>query len=120
VTPSKVAPATVARFRGAKGDTGATGAQGPKGDPGALAVRAATGTGRITVSCQPGERATGGGAHSFHGYVTASAPAADPNATYTSGGITAQGYTPTTWTAAARDTSGGEADVTAWVVCANP
>jgi hypothetical protein len=35
-------------------------------------------------------------------------------------GISFQGYTPTSWTAAADDGSGGPADVTAWVVCAAP
>src|SRR3954470_11818274 len=42
--------------------------QGPKGDPGiaTLTVRAAVGDHATVVSCLPGERATGGGAHSFN------------------------------------------------------
>ena len=128
VTPAMVAAATITRFKGATGAPGAPGpqgplgAQGPKGDPGAtsLKVRAAAGTGRVTVACQSGERATGGGAHSLNGSITASAPAADPDAIYTTGGISYQEYAPTSWTAAAEGPGGSPADVTAWVVCATP
>jgi hypothetical protein len=48
------------------GPAGPQGPAGPKGDPGAtsLKVRAATASGTVTANCEPGERATGGGAHS--------------------------------------------------------
>jgi hypothetical protein len=104
------------------GPVGPLGPPGPKGDAGttSLKVRAATANGEATASCEPGERATGGGAHSVNGAVVASAPAADPNAIFVSTGITFQGYTPTSWTAAAKNAGGGPTDVTAWVVCAAP
>ena len=72
------------------------------------------------ATCQPGERATGGGARSVTGYVVASAPASHPLSIHVPDGISFQGYTPTSWTAADDDGSGGPADVTAWVVCAAP
>jgi hypothetical protein len=110
--------------RGPRGFQGAEGLQGPKGDPGAttLRVRAATGSDRVTVNCQPGERATGGGAHSVNGFIDASAPAAHPDAIFVSTGITFQEYTPTSWTAHAdgAEPPGTPTDVTAWVVCAAP
>jgi hypothetical protein len=106
------------------GPRGPQGPAGPKGDPGAtnLKVRAATaaGGGEVTATCEPGERAAGGGAHSVNGAVVASAPAADPNAIHVSTGITFQGYAPTSWTAAAKDAMGNPTDVMAWVVCAAP
>jgi hypothetical protein len=104
------------------GPAGPQGPQGHKGDAGAtsLKVRAATANGMVTASCEPGERAAGGGAHSVNGAVVASAPAADPNAIFVSTGITFQGYTPTSWTAAAKNAMGSPTDVTAWVVCAAP
>jgi hypothetical protein len=104
------------------GPPGPQGPPGPKGDAGAtsLKVRAATATGTVTAKCEPGERATGGGAHSVNGAVVASAPASDPNANFVSTGITFQGYTPTSWTAAAKDAMGNPVDITAWVVCASP
>jgi hypothetical protein len=107
---------------GPAGPQGVQGPPGSKGDAGAtsLKVRAATASGEVTASCEPGERATGGGAHSVNGAVVASAPVADPNAIFVSTGITFQGYTPTSWTAAAKDAGGLPTDVTAWVVCAAP
>lgn len=96
----------------------------PQGEPGAtnVRVRAATGFERVTAACEPGERATGGGAHSVNGFIWASAPSAHPMAIDVSTGITFQGYTPTTWTAAAdgAEPPGTPTDVTAWVVCAAP
>jgi hypothetical protein len=104
------------------GPVGPPGPPGPKGDAGAtsLKVRAATANGEVTATCEPGERATGGGAHSVNGAVVASAPVADPNAIFVSTGVTYQGYTPTSWTAAAKNAGGAPTDVTAWVVCAAP
>ena len=101
------------------------GPQGPQGAPGApgttsVVVRANAGTGRVTAACLPGERALGGGAHSVNGNVRGSGPASDPQAFLTTGGITYQGYVPTSWSAVARDVVGNDADVTAWVVCAAP
>jgi hypothetical protein len=96
----------------------------PQGPPGAtnVSVRTATGFERVTAECQPGERATGGGGHSVNGFIWASAPSAHPNAIDVSTGITFQGYTPTSWTAAAEgaEPPGTPNDVTAWVVCAAP
>jgi hypothetical protein len=61
--------------RGLTGLQGAQGIQGPKGDPGAtnLRVRKAAGLDQATAHCEPGERATGGGAHSVNGFIWASA-----------------------------------------------
>jgi hypothetical protein len=99
------------------------GPAGPKGDPGAtsLKVRAVAGSGgTVTANCQPGERATGGGAHSVGGYLDASAPTSHPLSIFVPDGISYQEYTPTSWTAHADDGAGGPADVTAWVICAAP
>jgi hypothetical protein len=75
----------------------------PKGDPGAtnVRVRKAAGFDRATVKCQPGERATGGGAHSVNGFIWAGAPAGNPSVIDTVAPLAFQGYTPTSWTAAA-------------------
>jgi hypothetical protein len=109
---------------GPQGAPGAPGAAGPKGDPGAtsLKVRTATAHGEATATCAAGERATGGGGHSATGALTASAPVADPLAIFTNNPVPAgaQGYTPTSWTAAAVVAGGVPQDVTAWVVCATP
>ena len=110
--------------RGLPGPQGVQGAQGPKGDSGATTVRVrkAAGFDRATVECQPGERATGGGAHSVNGFIWASAPAANPAVIDTVAPLTLQGYMPTSWTAAAdgAEPPGTPADVTVWVVCAAP
>jgi hypothetical protein len=110
--------------RGFPGLQGAQGIQGPKGDPGATTVRVrkAAGNDEVTAHCEPGERAVGGGAHSVNGFIWASAPAANPSVIHTVAPLTLQGYTPTSWTAAAdgADPAGTPADVTAWVVCAAP
>lgn len=123
VTSAKVADGSLRAgdFKAGQLPTGPPGPAGPKGDPAAttLKVRAATASGRVTASCEPGEVATGGGAHSVNGAVVASAPASDPLAVLVSTGITYQGYAPTSWTAAAKDAGGLPTDVTAWVVCAS-
>jgi hypothetical protein len=110
--------------RGFPGLQGAQGIQGPKGDPGAthLRVRKAAGLDEVTAHCEPGERATGGGAHSVNGFIWASAPAANPSVIHTVAPLALQGYTPTSWTAAAdgAEPPGTQADVTVWVVCAAP
>jgi hypothetical protein len=110
--------------RGVPGRQGAQGIQGPKGDPGItnLRVRKAAGFDQATARCEPGERATGGGAHSVNGFIWASAPAADPSVIHTVAPLALQGYTPTSWTAAAggAEPPGTPADVTVWIVCAAP
>jgi hypothetical protein len=107
-----------------QGPQGPQGLPGPKGDPGAtnVRVRKAAGFDRATVECQPGERATGGGAHSVNGFIWASAPAGNPSVIDTVAPLELQGYTPTSWTAAAdgAEPPGTPADVTVWVVCVAP
>jgi len=121
VTTKKVKNASLLR-RDFKSGQLPAGPAGPKGDPGVttLKVRAVAGNSSVTANCQPGERATGGGAHSVSGYIDASAPASHPLSIYVPDGISFQEYTPTSWTAHADDGAGGPADVTAWVVCAAP
>jgi len=103
------------------------GPQGPKGDKGekgdkgvsGFAVRANSGQepATVTASCNPGEVAVSGGAHSFDGTLDAIAPAADPTAIFTIGTPSFLGYQPTSWTGHAfNDTN--DAHVTVWVVCA--
>lgn len=102
---------------------GPQGPQGAKGDSGitTLKVRATTGAGgAATVNCRPGERVTGGGAHSVNGFVDGSGPTSEPLAFETTNGISFQDYTPTSWSATARDLNGDPTDVTAWVICATP
>ena len=106
---------------------GRQGPQGAKGDAGAtnVKVRAMSGFDKVTAHCQPGERATGGGADSLGGFVVGQGPTDQPLAFFSpANSQPAGGYTPTAWSAAAVevDTTGvvGPADVTAWVVCAAP
>src|SRR3954451_175418 len=118
---------------GAPRPAGPAGPQGPKGDKGdpahvGLAVRAATATRTatpadpnvtVTAKCNPGEAATGGGAHSGTGLLGGDGPTAEPSALFTTGGVSFQGYRPDAWSAAAEGTAGDDVDVTAWVVCAS-
>jgi hypothetical protein len=124
VNGAKVADGSLlaADFQAGQLPAGPTGLQGPKGDAGAtnVKVHAATGNHYATVECPAGERATGGGAHSFEGYVVGEAPTNNPLALETKDGITVQDYTPNAWSAAAEDGSGGPSDVTVWIVCASP
>ena len=106
---------------------GPRGPQGAKGEAGAtnVKVRASSGFHMVTAHCQPGERATGGGADSFGGFVVGQGPTDQPLAFFSPpSSQPAGGYTPTAWSAAAVEvtTAGvvGPADVTAWVVCAAP
>jgi hypothetical protein len=105
-----------------EGPPGQPGPPGPKGDSGmrSLTVRTATGDSNVTVSCLPGERATGGGGTSVDGYLFGSQPVSHPLAIYAPEGPPAGGYIPTAWTANADDGAGGPAEVTAWVICAAP
>jgi hypothetical protein len=98
------------------------GPQGPKGDPGAtsVTVRVAHGDHTVTANCQPGERATGGGAHSVNGIVVGQGPVGTGLTFYAPVGEQSGGYTPTAWSAAAEAEPGLPEDVTAYVVCAAP
>jgi hypothetical protein len=100
------------------------GPQGPKGDPGAtkVTIRVAHGDHTVTANCQPGEVATGGGAHSVNGIVVGQGPVGTGLTFYAPLGSQAGGYTPTAWSAAAEtgDFGSPDADVTAYVVCAAP
>jgi hypothetical protein len=121
-----------ADFKSGQLPAGPVGPQGPKGDKGdpghiALAVRAATATRTatpteptvtVTAKCNPGEAATGGGAHSVQGILVGDAPTSEPLALFTTGGVSFQGYQPDAWSAAAAGNPGDDVDVTAWVVCA--
>ena len=99
-------------FRGLPGPQGAQGPQGPAGAAGATNVTVRLGpdspTGTSTASCNPGERAVGGGGFSPDGFLYDSSPNA------TSG-------TPTDWVASAdTDFMGTPAQVQAYVICAAP
>jgi hypothetical protein len=120
-----------ADFKAGQLPAGPQGVKGDKGDPGhmTLAVRAATATAAatpttptpnvtVTAKCNPGEVATGGGAHSFQGRLLGDAPTSQPLALFTNAGITCQCYQPDAWSAAAAAEPGTDVDVTAWVVCA--
>jgi hypothetical protein len=91
------------------GPRGPQGLQGPQGAAGATNVtvrQGALATNRATASCQPGERAVGGGAATSNGLLDETKP-------------TPSSGTPTGWTATAFD-GAGTADVQVWVVCAAP
>jgi hypothetical protein len=107
------------------------GPQGPKGDKGeaghmTLAVRAATAnrtaTGTdpnvaATATCNPGEVATGGGAHSVMGALIGDGPTSEPLAFFATGGSPPSSPS-SAWSAVAQGNPGDPVDVTAWVVCA--
>jgi hypothetical protein len=134
VTPSKVAAATILRFRGQtgkrgaagphgpKGDTGAKGDTGPKGDPGATNVvvrrsmvftTGGMGSGNATASCATGERAVGGGAGLTIGSTS--------QLTVTDGKPTpnGEGQVPTAWNAGVTYTAAG-IQWAVYVICASP
>lgn len=107
-------------LRGLTGAPGRDGAPGQNGAPGAPGQNGATNVvvrngpleaNETRVSCQPGERAVGGGAGGgdFFTYLTSSIPA----------NIDANG-TPTGWFAQAARPIGGTAMVSARVICASP
>lgn len=103
--------------QGPQGPAGAAGPTGPKGVT-SFVVRANSGQGPgpTTASCNPGETAVSGGAHSLDGGIDAIAPAADPNAIFTTGTPTFLGYRPTAWTGHAFNDN-DDAHITVWVVC---
>lgn len=117
VTASQLAPATLAALQGRTGPPGPPGASGAT----SVVVRTASvttstpGTYTATASCQPGEKATGGGAESsspsngvVHG-VVANGPV--PSTV---------GATPTGWQASQVIGIPGDVTTTVWVVCAAP
>jgi len=104
--------------RGARGPQGLQGLQGPAGAPGApgaagatnVTVRAgAAGARESEAFCAAGERAVGGGGFTD----TANSFLYDSSPGQLSG-------TPTSWFVAAEDTSGADANVEAYVICAAP
>ena len=110
-------------FKPGQVPVGPQGTQGPKGEPGAttVTVKAVSAMGEAIARCPAGSRATGGGADSFEGFVVGQGPTEVPLAFFAPPlEQPAQDYTPTAWSAAARDDIGDPADVTAWVVCAAP
>jgi len=112
------------------GPQGVQGPPGPKGDPGAthLVVRTSSGHGTQLTFCQPGEVATGGGAHSPDGFVVASIPATHPLASFAPNGPPTSFNASTSWEARAVKVTVNpdstiaveDADLTTWVVCAAP
>jgi Collagen triple helix repeat (20 copies) len=96
---------------GERGPIGERGPAGPQGPPGATTVTvlssASVPTGTASVSCPPGEKATGGGGSSTNGFLVNSLP-------------TPVTGTPTGWTAEAELANGSPASVEAWVICAAP
>jgi hypothetical protein len=82
INSQKVANFSLRRddFRVGQLPAGPQGPPGPKGDPGAtnLRVRARSGFDKVTAHCEPGERATGGGADSFGGFVVGQGPTNEP------------------------------------------
>jgi hypothetical protein len=120
--------------RGLRGLTGATGATGPKGDKGDKGDTGASGatnvvvrTGAVTVlpensnttataSCQPGERATGGGWFMPPGTSSIETHVRDFGPTPETG-------TPTGWQALVLNQAGGQTtnqNIQIFVVCAAP
>ena len=92
--------------RGPRGPQGAAGPQGPAGATHVTVREGSATTGTSTASCNPGERATGGGAFASDGFIYDSSP------TQISG-------TPTSWQAQASD-GNAATEVQAWVICASP
>jgi hypothetical protein len=89
------------------GPRGPQGAQGPAGATNVTVRSSQTSPdGTATASCNPGERATGGGGSAPDGYLYESSPSP-------------QGGTPGGWQVKA-DIGGSPVNVTAFVVCAAP
>lgn len=106
--------------RGPTGPAGPAGARGATGERGPAGAAGAAGATNVTVrlgldevdsvaTCQPGERATGGG-----GFVT------ELNAFLVDSSPTQASGTPTDWEAQAEDAVGTPATVIAYVICAAP
>jgi hypothetical protein len=125
VTSPKVKPGSllVSDFKGSQRANlvGPQGARGPQGERGPQGISGAAGATNVTVRfgasaprdstafCSVGERAVGGG-----GFTSdANSFLYDSSPSQTSG-------TPTSWDASAEDTSGADATVQAYVICASP
>jgi hypothetical protein len=103
--------------QGPPGIQGVQGVQGV-GKAGATNVtvrQSASGTGDVTATCDPGERAVGGGANAqpSAAHIYLSLPVDSTN-------LAATGHAPTGWRIRAEDNAGTPASVTAFVVCASP
>jgi hypothetical protein len=107
--------------QGARGPAGAQGAQGPQGPQGPAGAAGAAGATNVIVrsgpeaegisvaSCNPGERAVGGGGTTPAGFLWDSGPTENA------------GQVPTGWVAQADDDGVDPAPtVQAWVICASP
>ena len=94
---------------GPHGSAGPRGAQGARGPAGAtnVVVRTATGNLTATVSCDPGERATGGGAVArSQGLLRTSLPVGYP--------------VPNGWQASAQTAGGAAVEVSVYAICTSP
>ena len=104
--------------KGDKGDRGEKGEKGEKGDAGATnvvvrrAVRQAGFLTHTTVSCNPGERAVGGGAGEIDDGTTGALTVRDSRPTPLTG-------TPTGWQAAVSSTVAG-LEWAVYVICSSP
>ena len=101
-------------FQGAPGPQGPQGAQGPAGATNVTVRVGPVELGASTASCNPGERAVGGGGFTGDdgGYLYNSTPAENA------------GETPTAWTASAASAADATLDepvnVQAYAICASP
>jgi hypothetical protein len=101
--------------RGPAGPTGARGLQGAQGPPGPAGLTSVllrsgpVALGFSTATCNPGERAVGGG-----GFTS------DPQSFLYNSAPSVVSGTPTDWEAGAETTAGLPAEVQAYVVCASP
>lgn len=120
ITLAKLSAATKNALKGATGPAGPAGPagpQGPKGDTGAagatnVVVRVGkTELNESTASCHSGEVATGGGGFTPNPeeVLWGSFPKQEK-----------EGEKPTAWVAGAETLSGGQGEVTAYVICASP
>jgi hypothetical protein len=111
VTSTKIANGAITPGKLAKGAVGLVMRQGPD------TTVPANGFAKAEISCNPGERATGGGVYNESNvssdFVTSSYPTPNP----TSRPPTGNGQTPTGWRVWIRDTSGGPQTVNAYVIC---
>ena len=111
VTAAKIANNAVTGAKIANGAVGVVMRQGPD------TTVSANNFAKAEVSCNPGERATGGGVFNESNvssvFVTSSYPTPNP----TTRPPTGNGQTPTGWRVWVRDTSGGQQIVNAYVIC---
>jgi hypothetical protein len=104
-------------LKGDKGDVGPQGPQGPQGPSGVAKVTirqkivtlSPDSDGRATVSCEPGERPTGGGFTGGNGNVKINV---------SSPYLAVAGTTPEGWTVHATNNGSVGTQLDAWVICA--